>query len=100
MKFCISLKTFEKNLIYQILPIISINLQKNNSKILGTVFLPKKIKKFCVLRSPHIDKSSREHFEIRSYKCLIYIEIISLNCLNNFLKIEMPSGLFCDLLLV
>lgn len=100
MKFCISLKTFEKNLIYQILPIISKNLQQNNSRILGTIFLPKKIKKFCVLRSPHTDKSSREHFEIRSYKCLIYIDIVSLNCLNHFLKIEIPSGLFCDLLFV
>lgn len=100
MKFCVCLKAFEKNLIYQALPVISNNLQQNNSKILGTIFLPKKIKKFCILRSPHIDKSSREHFEIRSYKCIIYIDILSLKCLNNFFKIEIPSGLFCDLFII
>lgn len=100
MKFCICLKTFEKNLIYQALPTISKNLQEINSRILGTIFLPKKIKKFCILRSPHIDKSSREHFEIRLYKCLVYIDILSFKFLNKFLKIEIPSGLFCELLLI
>jgi ribosomal protein S10 len=41
------------------------------------VFLPKKLKKFTVLRSPHIDKKSREQFEIRTYKRLL---IIKLSC--------------------
>ncbi len=96
MKFTISLKSFDKRLMYQAVSTIVKYIEQNNSKIVGTIFLPKKIKKFCVLRSPHIDKSSREQLEIRIHKCIIYSEIISLEMFTNFLNIEIPAGVDCD----
>ena len=61
------------------------------------VWLPTKIKKFCVLRSPHIDKDSREHFEIRIYKRFIDITTTSPAILDLLLKTELPSGVSCSL---
>jgi small subunit ribosomal protein S10 len=69
MKFRILLRSFDNeliNLASQQLPTL-----KTECKLNGTVALPTKIKRFCVLRSPHVDKDSREHFELRLYKRFI-----------------------------
>lgn len=52
-----------------------------------TISLPKKIKKFTVLRSPHIDKKSREQFEIRKYKDILQISIPDRDIALLFLEI-------------
>jgi small subunit ribosomal protein S10 len=56
-----------------------------------------KIKKFCVLRSPHIDKDSREHFELRLYKRFIDLDANSPLILDTLLKTELPAGINCSL---
>jgi small subunit ribosomal protein S10 len=66
--------------------------EKINYKL---IVLPIKIKKFCVLSSPHIDKDSREQYEIRIYKGFIDFEINNLILFNNLLKIILPSGINC-----
>jgi small subunit ribosomal protein S10 len=66
--------------------------EKINYKV---IILPIKIKKFCVLSSPHIDKDSREQYEIRIYKGFINFEINNLILFNNLLKIILPSGINC-----
>jgi small subunit ribosomal protein S10 len=55
-----------------------------------------KIKRFCVLRSPHVDKDSREHFELRLYKRFIDLNTTSSN-LDLLLKTELPAGVSCSL---
>lgn len=50
---------------------------------------------FCVLRSPHVDKDSREHFEIRMYKQFFDVETESIEILNDLMKVNLPSGIFC-----
>lgn len=97
MKFRIFFKSFNNELINS----ASDELRKlclgTDCKATGVIALPIKIKKFCVLRSPHIDKDSREHFELRLYKRFIDITTISPSILDLLLKMELPSGVSCSL---
>jgi small subunit ribosomal protein S10 len=52
---------------------------------------------FCVLRSPHVDKDSREHFEVRLHKRFIDINTNSPSILDLLLKAELPAGVSCSL---
>jgi small subunit ribosomal protein S10 len=67
-------------------------LQENTIKIKGPVPLPTKKRIYCVLRSPHVDKDSREQFEIRQYKRIIDVYPESTQSVDGFLKIELPPG--------
>ena len=69
----------------------------NGVTLNGLVALPTKIKRFCVLRSPHIDKDSREHFELRIYKNFIDITTESPSIIDLLLKTEVPAGVSCNL---
>jgi small subunit ribosomal protein S10 len=54
--------------------------------------LPTEIKKFCVIRSPHIDKDSREQFEIRTHKRLVDILDPTSKTVDALMRLQMPSG--------
>jgi small subunit ribosomal protein S10 len=97
MKFRILLKSFNNDLIHQASEQIHSTLIKTECTLNGLVALPTKIKRFCVLRSPHIDKDSREHFEIRLYKRFIDIQTDSPTILDFLLKTELPAGVSCSL---
>ena len=76
---------------YELVMITLPNIE-NNFKILSIVSMQTKSKKFCLLRSPHIDKDSREHFEIKNFKSFIDFEINSIKSLNDLLNIELING--------
>jgi small subunit ribosomal protein S10 len=97
MKFRVFLKSFDNQLIQLASQQLRTTLLKTDCLIKGVVALPVKIKKFCVLRSPHIDKDSREHFEIRIYKRFIDLETNSPAILDLLLKTELPAGIMCSL---
>jgi small subunit ribosomal protein S10 len=97
MKFRILLKSFDNELINIASQELRLTLLKTDCKVKGVVSLPIKIKRFCVLRSPHIDKDSREHFEVRLYKRFIDLEANSPLILEQLLKTELPSGINCSL---
>jgi len=97
MKFRILLKSFNNEIINLASEQLRNTLLKTDCQLNGVVALPTKIKKFCVLRSPHIDKDSREHFEIRIYKRFIDITTTSPAILDLLLKTELPSGVSCSL---
>ena len=61
-------------------------------KIVGPVPLPTRKKIYCVLRSPHVNKNSREHFEIRIHKRLIDILSPSDDIINILKNLDVPSG--------
>jgi small subunit ribosomal protein S10 len=66
-------------------------IEKSNN-IKGPISIPTRRRIYCVLRSPHVDKDSREQFEIRRYKRIIDIYPESSQTFDTFLKIELPSG--------
>ena len=100
MKFRILLKSFNKDLIETACQQLRSSLLNSECTLKGVVSLPTKIKRFCVLRSPHIDKDSREHFEVRLYKRFIDLTILSPNILDSLLKTELPAGVSCSLKLI
>lgn len=97
MKFRILLRSFDNELIQFSSQQLQSILSKTDCNLKGTVALPTTIKRFCVLRSPHIDKDSREHFEIRLYKRFIDLETTSPAIIDLLLKTELPAGISCSL---
>lgn len=97
MRFRILLKSFNNDLIEIACQQLKGTLINSECTLKGVVSLPTKIKRFCVLRSPHIDKDSREHFEVRLYKRFIDITIDSPNVLDSLLKTELPAGVSSSL---
>jgi len=100
MKFRILLKSFEKDLINTACKELKGTLSKTDCQVTGVISLPTRIKRFCVLRSPHVDKRSREHFELRMYKRFMDITTESFESLNLLLKTELPSGVSCSLKII
>lgn len=100
MKFRILLRSFEKDLINTSCQELKETLSKTDCNVAGVVSLPTRIKRFCVLRSPHVDKKSREHFELRMYKRFIDLTTESFESLNLLLKTELPSGVSCSLKII
>ena len=66
--------------------------ERTGAKVAGPVPLPTHIRKFCVIRSPHIDKDSRELFEIRTHKRLIDILEPTTKTIDALTKLNLPAG--------
>lgn len=62
------------------------------ARVSGPIPLPTRIERYTVIRSPHIDKHSREQFEIRTYKRLIYISNHTAKTMEALSKLNMPAG--------
>jgi len=65
---------------------------RTNAKIRGPIPLPTDKHRFTVIRGPHIDKNSREHFEIRIHKRLIDIVEPNNKTIDSLQRIELPAG--------
>jgi small subunit ribosomal protein S10 len=63
-------------------------------KIKGPIPLPTKRRIYCVLRSPHVDKDSREQFEIRRYKKIIDVYSESSQIVDSLVQLKLPAGVF------
>ncbi len=66
--------------------------KRTGASVAGPVPLPTRIERYTVLRSPHIDKKSREQFEIRTHKRLIYISDPTAKTVDALSKLNMPAG--------
>ena len=66
--------------------------QLNSQKIVGPVPLPTKRRIYCVLRSPHVNKDSREQFEIRVHKRLLDIKFPLGLTITRFRKLDISAG--------
>jgi small subunit ribosomal protein S10 len=97
MKLRIFLKSFHKERILQASNDFLSLFAKIPCEKSGWISLPVKTKKFCVLRSPHIDKDSREHFELRIYKKFVDISIESMDHLDPLFTLQLPSGVVASL---
>ena len=67
-------------------------VKRTGANIKGPIPLPTKIEKYTVLRSPHIDKKSREQFETRTHKRLIDIEEPTPQTIEALMKLDLASG--------
>jgi small subunit ribosomal protein S10 len=91
-KIRIKLESFDHKLLDLSCKQIIESINNTESKIVGPIPLPTKQRIYCVLRSPHVNKDSREHFEIRVHKRLIDIYPSQADSAQSILKINLPSG--------
>ncbi|MCI0342346.1 MAG: 30S ribosomal protein S10 [Planctomycetales bacterium] len=66
--------------------------KRTGARVSGPVPLPTRIERYTVLRSPHVDKKSREQFEIRTHKRIIYIHEPTSQTVEALRKMNMPAG--------
>ena len=88
----VRLRGFDVELIDQSAKSIVETVLKAGSKVSGPIPLPTKINKFTVLRSPHVNKKSREQFEMRTHKRLIDIIEPTKDVMDALMKLELPAG--------
>ena len=88
----ICLKAFDHRLLDQSVKEIVDAAKKTGAQVIGPVPLPTRIQKYCVLRSPHIDKKSREQFQLCSYRRLLDIYSTTSKTVDALMKLELPSG--------
>ena len=91
-KIRIRLKAYDHRLLDQSAGEIVDTARRTGASIAGPVPLPTKINKFTVLRSPHVDKKSREQFEIRTHKRLLDILEPTSQTVDALMKLELPAG--------
>ena len=88
----IRLKAFEHAILDQSATRIVETAESTGAKVAGPVPLPTRIEKFCVIRSPFIDKDSQEQFEIRTHKRLIDVLEPSPNTIRALMRLNLPAG--------
>ncbi len=88
----IRLKAFDHRLLDRSVREIVETAKRTGASIKGPIPLPTRINKYCVLRSPHVDKKSREQFEIRTHKRLMDIMEPTQNTVDALMKLDLPAG--------
>ncbi len=96
-KIRVRLRAFDVELIDRSAKAIVSAVQKAGSKVSGPIPLPTRINKVTVLRSPHVNKKSREQFEMRTHKRLIDILNPTEEVMNSLLKLELPAGVAVEI---
>ena len=91
-KVRIVLKSFDHKVLDVSTEQIVETAEQTGARISGPVPMPTKIRRFCVIRGPHVDKDSREHFEIRTHKRLIDIIEPTPQTVEALMKLDLASG--------
>ncbi len=91
-KIRIKLRAYDHRLLDQSTQEIVQAAQRTGAGVVGPVPLPTTIQKYTVNRSPHVDKKSREQFEIRTHKRLLDIESPTAQTVDALMKLDLPAG--------
>ena len=66
--------------------------KRTDATVAGPIPMPTKRRVYCVLRSPHVDKKSREHFEMRTHKRIIDIYEPTQQTMEELSRMDLPAG--------
>lgn len=91
-KVRIKLKTYNTSLLNVSCKSIIESINRTDAIVVGPVPMPTKRRIYCLLRSPHVDKDSREHFEIRIHTKLIDVYQPSTQTIDALMKLNIPAG--------
>jgi small subunit ribosomal protein S10 len=91
-KIRIRLKAYDYKLLDQSAMEIVETARETGAKVAGPIPLPTEINKYCVLRGPHVDKKSREQFEIRTHKRLLDILEPTQQTVDALMKLDLAAG--------
>jgi small subunit ribosomal protein S10 len=96
-KVRIKLKAFDHRLLDQSSGKIVNTAQRSGAKVFGPIPLPTDSKKWTVLKSPHVNKNSGEHFDLRIHKRLIDIIDPPPTTIDALTKLDLPAGVEIDI---
>jgi small subunit ribosomal protein S10 len=88
----IRLKAYDYRVLDQSTGEIVETARRTGAQIAGPIPLPTMKNKYCVLRSPHVDKKSREAFEIRTHKRLIDVVDPDSETIDTLMRLNLPAG--------
>ncbi len=88
----ITLKAFDHRILDTSTKEILNTAKRTGASVRGPIPLPNRIKKFSVIRSPHIDKGSQEQFEMRTHKRLLDIVDPTPQTIDALMKLDLPAG--------
>ena len=91
-KIRIKLKGYDHKLLDQSTSEIVETAKRTGATVAGPIPMPTKINKYCVLRSPHVDKNSREQFEMRTHRRLLDILEPTQQTIDSLMKLELSAG--------
>lgn len=91
-KIRIRLKAYDHKLLDQAVAEIVESAKRTGARLAGPIPLPTRINKYTVLRGPHVDKKSREQFEIRTHKRLIDLLDPTPATLDALMKLDLSAG--------
>jgi small subunit ribosomal protein S10 len=96
-KLRLKLRAYDNRVLDKSVSAIIDAVKRTGSELIGPIPLPTKIRKYTVLRSPHINKDSREQFEQRTHKRLIDIIAPTPKTVDALQRLEMPAGVYIDI---
>ena len=91
-KIRIRLKAYDHQLLDRSVNEIVETVRRTGARVSGPVLLPTIINRWTVLRSPHVDKTSREQFEMRTHKRLLDIVDPTPQTVDSLMKLDLPAG--------
>ncbi len=96
-KIRIHLKAYDHRLLDQSTCEIVETAKKTGARVVGPIPLPTIKNKYCVLRSPHVNKKSREQFEVRTHKRLLDIMEPTPQTLDALMKLDLSAGVHVEI---
>jgi small subunit ribosomal protein S10 len=91
-KIRLTLKSFDHQLLDNAVRQIVLTAKRTGSSVLGPIPMPNKMKCFTVLRSPHVDKKSREQFELVTHKRILDIVSPGEQTMDALMKLNISAG--------
>jgi len=91
-KIRIRLKSYDHRLLDQSVVEIVDTAKRSGARVVGPIPLPVRINRFTVLRSPHVDKKSREQFEVRTHKRLVDIMDPTSQTVDALMRLDLAAG--------
>ena len=93
----ISLRAFDHRLLDHSVNEIVDTAKRSGARVCGPIPLPTRINKYTVLRSPHVNKKSRDQFEMRNHKRLIDIVEPTQKTLDALTELDLPAGVHVEI---
>jgi small subunit ribosomal protein S10 len=93
----IRLRSFDHKVLDQSVERIVSTVERSGARVVGPIPLPTEKRIFCVNRSPHVDKESMEHFEMRTHKRVVDILNPTSQTMEHLGSIDLPSGVDVDI---
>ena len=91
-KIKVRFKAYDDKLLDQTVGEIVHTVRRTGAQIIGPIPLPTRINRYTVLRSPNVDKKSREQFEIRTHKRLLYILDTTPQTMDALMRLDISAG--------